>query len=137
MWELIARRTVANFTASLWLVAWPAYILLRMKLPQTHQRLLIACFSASFLLGVVYIVSAIYLIKGTFIAGVITGHLSVSSTVYWVHARVSPSSLGFAFTSHLQCARPCHLCLSSCPQVRREHAFLRVHKRGSPPKCPA
>jgi len=40
---------VVDFISDLWLVCWPAYILLRMKLPSTHRRLLLVCFSASVL----------------------------------------------------------------------------------------
>jgi len=85
---LAYHRRVANSIGTAWLVLWPAYILLRMrykllklsqiKLPSTHHRVLIACFSTSVLLLIVNISHAVYFFSNDETALRITGHLEVS-----------------------------------------------------------
>jgi len=79
--------TLANTIGSLWLIFWPAYILLVMryrlhklsqiKLPSTHHRLLLACFSTSLLLLAVNISHAYYYFVFNSINLAITRHLEV------------------------------------------------------------
>ena len=69
--------------SSAWLVAWPAYILVKMKLPGVHRRLLVACFSTSCLLAVLNVTHSVNIFKNATANAVITGHLQVIFNNIW------------------------------------------------------
>ncbi|TFK22095.1 hypothetical protein FA15DRAFT_622997 [Coprinopsis marcescibilis] len=61
-----------------WLIGWPAYILVRMKLRRPHRRLLLVCFSSGVLLGVTNILHGADLIVATSWDRItVTGHLEL------------------------------------------------------------
>jgi len=88
--RLAYRLREANSIGTAWLILWPAYILIRMrykllqlgqlKLPSTHHRVLIACFSTSILLLIVNISHAVFFFSIDELALRITGHLEVRSS---------------------------------------------------------
>jgi len=104
---------------------WPAYILLRMrssllkfsliKLPATHHRLLLACFSTSILLMGVNISHAVYLFNNDKFRLAITGHLEVccvySSQRRSLHSFFLVYIIGGSISFPLQLARSCYLSL--------------------------
>ncbi|KAH6915158.1 hypothetical protein BKA70DRAFT_1258164 [Coprinopsis sp. MPI-PUGE-AT-0042] len=66
---------VLDVLSTAWLVGWPTYILLRMKLPRSGRRLIVACFVASLLLGAMDIYHATNIILGAVSRINVSGHL--------------------------------------------------------------
>ncbi|KAF8154168.1 hypothetical protein B0H34DRAFT_677016 [Crassisporium funariophilum] len=57
-----ALELTTDMLADLWLILWPAYMLMKIRLPKNHFRLLLACFSCGILTTGVNIAHSIFII---------------------------------------------------------------------------
>ncbi|EAU90809.2 hypothetical protein CC1G_09286 [Coprinopsis cinerea okayama7 len=67
---------VLNCLATIWLIGWPAYVLLKMNLSKPHRRLFIVCFSSAWVLLAIVIWQGFNVIKYD-IRIQISGHLEI------------------------------------------------------------
>ncbi|EAU90802.2 hypothetical protein CC1G_09279 [Coprinopsis cinerea okayama7 len=86
-----------NIAATLWLVGWPAYILVRMKLRKPHRRLFIVCFSCTLLLAAMDVFHALNIIVERFDVIMVSAHLELLFSVLTANVVILAAFLYRAF----------------------------------------
>lgn len=112
--------SIADIAADLWLLGAPVYMMLLLKLPRNHTRLILCIFATGILTTAAGIVHCVYIFlnKGMLVG--MTGHLEVRSLC---ETSVAPFSTTCLLGGHLpHCVQPArcdHLHLPRLSEVRR------------------